>query len=584
MTTRPLQAIVLLAVFLPVPAWALINPSFTPADLAAGSPVIVEMRLGADGEVRDVKPLKGDPPKNLRFTLDESVRDSFPDGHHPAVLFLANLAAAGETSEATPPVGAVHVGDAWFGVYASDGGYTLAADTRDLKTVWAGATGMLARAIRSALVDPARVTFPTKVGVRWRGETAVAKTGQSVSGLEVVELSATAPPWLHVLSTAGDYLWSPTARRALPAKSERACWTDLNSDGQLDLVSWDGKTAGAWLQQADGNFAGLDGRVELSGVTGLVALRGAVAAGGKEGVVVLALEEKTLAIRQTLSLPEAVGGAGPIVAGDFDNDGTTDLVQACDQGVVAWPGLGAGRVVWRGRVGKAVVALDAGDFDGDGLLDLLVGGRLGEGDDGGVNLFANAGQWTFAPAWYQAGEVYKVQPRVRAVQSCDINGDGKFDLMVAYERSGPMFLFNRGFRTFGACDELTLGSAEQVPEAGAAFNTGAPFGVVADFDGDGAQDGAYATADGNVWVLWRERGPACQGLLLAAPPGAGPMQVTVTEGQTLLGSLLAVPGRPAYCGFAAKGGVKLTWTGSDGKPRTRTVPVIKALTRVELAD
>jgi hypothetical protein len=240
--------------------------------------------------------------------------------------------------------------------------------------------------------------------------------------------------------------------------------------------------------------------------------------------------------------------------------------------------------VWRGRVGKAVAALDAGDFDADGMLDLLVGGRLGEGDDGGANLFANIGQWTFMPAWYQAGEVYKVQTRVCAVQSCDINGDGKFDLMVASERSGPMFLFNRGFRTFGTCGELTLAGAEQVPGAGAVLDTGAPFGVVADFDGDGAQDGAFATADGNVWVIWRERGPACQGLLLAAPPGAGPVQVTVTEGQTLFGGLLAAPGRPAYCGFPAKGGVKLTWTGSDGKPRTRTVPVIKALTRVELAD
>jgi hypothetical protein len=581
---QPRLLMVLFVLALPLPVWALINPNFTPADLAKGSPVIVEMQFSDDGQVRDVKALKGDAPKDLRFTVDESVRESLPGGRHPALLFLVNLAAAGETTEAAPPVGAVHVNNAWFGMYARDGGYTLAADTRDLKTVWAGGTAMLASAIRSTLADPARATFPAKVGVQWRGETGVAKPGQPVAGLQAVELSPTAPPWLHVLSTAGDYLWSPTARRALPAKSERACWSDLNGDGRLDLVSWDGKTVGAWLQEADGNFAGLDGRVELPDVTGLVALRGAVAAGGKEGVVVLALKEKALAIRQTLRLPEAVGGPGPIVAGDFDNDGTMDLVQVCDQGLVAWPGLGAGRVVWRGRVGKAVAALDAGDFDADGLLDLLVGGRLGEGDDGGANLLANTGQWTFMPAWYQAGEVYKVQTRVRAVQSCDINGDGKFDFLLAYERSGPVFLFNRGFRTFGTCDELTLAGAEQAPEAGAVLDTGAPFGVVADFDGDGAQDGAFAAADGNVWVIWRQRGPACQGLLLAAPPGAGPVQVTVAEGQTLFGALLAAPGRPAYCGFPAKGGMKLTWTGSDGKPRTRTVPVIKALTRVELED
>jgi len=76
------------------------------------------------------------------------------------------------------------------------------------------------------------------------------------------------------------------------------------------------------------------------------------------------------------------------------------------------------------------------------------------------------------------------------------------------------------------------------------------------------------------------RGAACHGLVLAAPPGGGP----VTDGRTLLGALQALPDRPAYCGFAAKGGVKLAWTGADGKPRTRTVPVIKPLTRVELAE
>jgi hypothetical protein len=51
-----------------------------------------------------------------------------------------------------------------------------------------------------------------------------------------------------------------------------------------------------------------------------------------------------------------------------------------------------------------------------------------------------------------------------------------------------------------------------------------------------------------------------------------------------LGARLARPGMPAYFGMESKGGLKLEWTGADGKPRTRTVPVIKALTRVELAD
>jgi hypothetical protein len=549
------------------PCWALINPNFTPADLVKGSPIIAELELRGDGKggvtARDLKSLKGEVQRELSIQLDESAADAFPAGtesKHPALLFLANLAAAGETTEATPPVGAVHVADRWLGLYARTGGYTLAADKRDLKTVWAGATPTLAMALRYVLADPARAHFPVKVGVQWRGETSVAQLAQPVTGLQAVELVAGQPPVLHVLCPAGDRLFTvrdgkAAAARNLDTKSERACWTDLNDDGRLDLVSFDGKVVGVWLQDETGNLVGGDGRAELSSVTALVALRGDVAAGGDGRIVLLAVKEKGLEIARTLTIPDdqraGLGAAGPVIAGDFDADGVTDLVQAYEQGLVVWPGLGAARVAYRGRLGKNLAAMDAGDFDADGALDIMIAGRLGEGDGAGANLLANAGNWTFAAAWNQAGEVYKVQTRARAVQTCDINGDGRFDFMLAYERSGPVFLFNRGFRTFGTCDELTLagatigeGEAAKPFGSGDAFNTGAPFGAVADFDGDGAQDGAFSTADGNVWIVWRDHGPSGPALLLAIPPGAGPVWATISDGPTALGALLAVPDRP----------------------------------------
>jgi hypothetical protein len=419
------------------------------------------------------------------------------------------------------------------------------------------------------------------VGVAWRGEPNVANLARPVAGLQVVVLAPGALPLLHILSPGGDRLGD----QALPSKSQQACWTDLNADSRLDLVSWDGTNVIAYLQNADGTFAGNGGRCESPNVTTIVALREGVAAGGTRGVTVL---KPDLKVARTLSVAEDLGMAGPVVAGDFDADGTVDLMQAYEQGLVAWPGgNGAARLVFRGRLGKQLAAIDACDFDGDGLLDLLLGGRQGANEGTGGNLLANTGSWTFEPVWHEGGEVHKAMTRVRNVQTCDINNDGKFDFLLTFERCGPAFLFNRGFRTFGTADELSMAGVDvkgQALAAGEAFNNGAPFGVVADFDGDGAQDGAFATADGRVWKVFRDRGSSCQGLLLAASPGAGPVRVTLTEGQTLLGAVMAVPGRPAYCGFSAKGGVKLAWTGSDGKPRMRTVPVIKPLTMVELGD
>jgi hypothetical protein len=208
-----------------------------------------------------------------------------------------------------------------------------------------------------------------------------------------------------------------------------------------------------------------------------------------------------------------------------------------------------------------------------------------------VNILANRGGLTFAPAWNEAGEIYKIQTRARTCQVCDINADGRPDVMIAYERGTPAMLFSRGFRTFGTADELSIGGAKvgEGPEAkellcGEAFNSGAPYGAVADFDGDGAQDAAFATAAGDTWVVWCERGRDCLGLSLSVPPGAGPVRVSITEGRALRGALLALPGRPAYLGVANKGPVRLAWAGSDGKPRTREVRVTSAVTRVTLSD
>jgi hypothetical protein len=600
----------------------LINPRFTPADLVRVSQTILTVKVtpGADGRcvVGVGETLKGEVPKGLGLRVGEDAAEAFAEAIRngaAGVLFLAgDLSAAGDVTTEEKPAGALNLGGGWWGIYAGkDGVHAVKNDQQDLKTVWAGATDMLEAAVRYAVADAGRASFPVAVGVKWRGETLAAKA-ENVSGLRAVEMEADPAPVLHVGSGSGDRLLARegdafkdvAGDRGLGAKSKMAVWTDLDADGRLDLASWDGARVTAWVQAKDGRFSA-KGSLDLPSCTGMAAApggapaRAAVAAARTDGVILIGVDAQGLVAVGTLALPDGagpkLGAGGPLVVADLDGDGLVDLAQVFENGLVAWPGTAAGnypagRVAMEGSLGKELTAADAGDFDGDGRLDIVVGGKRGAGEATGINLLANRGDWRFAPVWLEAGEIYKTQTRARTVQVCDINCDGRADLFVGYERSGPVFLFNRGFRTFGTADELTLagatvgeGDAARELQCGTALMGGAPRGVVADFDRDGAPDLASAAPDGTVWVVWRDRGERYLNVEAALPRGAaGPMTVNAWHGARSLGARLARPGMPAYFGMESKGGLKLEWTGADGKPRTRTVPVIKALTRVELAD
>jgi len=612
-----------MALVVPDVCQGLINPKFTPADLVKVSQTILTMKVtsGADGRcVAGVgEALKGEVPKAVALEVGKDAAETFAEvarNGAAGVLFLAkDLSAAGDVTTVEKPVGALNLGGGWWGLYpGKDGAWVVRNDKQGLKTVWAGATDMLAAAVRYAVAEAGRASFPVAVGVKWRGETPAASRLGAIHGLQAIELAPGSPPVLHVLSAAGDRLLvcrtetfkDVTAERGLAAKSKAAVWADLDGDGRLDLASWDGARVRFWAQNADGTFAA-KGSMNVTVCAGMAAApggapaRGAAAVARGDGVALIGLGEKGPAAIESLVLPDGAAGrlgvAGPVVAGDFAGDGKVGLVQIFENGVVAWAGAGAGkylagRVVLETALGKELATADAGDFDGDGRLDIVVGGRKGAGEATGVNLLANRGDWTFAPAWLEAGEIYKTQTRARTVQVCDINCDGRADLFVAYERSGPVFLFNRGFRTFGTANELTLagakvgeGDAAIELECGTALMGGAPRGVVADFDRDGAPDLAIAAPDGTVWVVWRDRGDRHLGVEAALPASAaGPVRVTAWQGARSLGARSARPGAPACFGMESKGNLKLQWTGGDGKPVTRTVTVMKPLARVEMGE
>jgi len=102
---------------------------------------------------------------------------------------------------------------------------------------------------------------------------------------------------------------------------------------------------------------------------------------------------------------------------------------------------------------------------------------------------------------------------------------------------------------------------------------------VADLDGDGAQDLAMVTKDGDVWAVFRERDdpPLAARAALGLGKGfPGPLTVTGWDGKTPLGAWNVVAGTSeAFFGKLSKGPLTLKWRMPGGREQSRTVVVLR---------
>jgi len=200
---------------------------------------------------------------------------------------------------------------------------------------------------------------------------------------------------------------------------------------------------------------------------------------------------------------ERAGVARGCAAGDYDNDGWTDLVVAFTDGVVLFRNLGNG--TFRDVTQSAGIRRDPGtvgvtfvDYDHDGNLDLYVT-RYAEGSGSqaspnlerptGNVLWRNNGNGTFSDRTAPTG-LAGTGPSLVSIAT-DFNNDRAVDLIVT-GGTAPTIFVNPREGHFQAIQPW--GAAMPAPVVGVA---------VFDFDKDGWMDVAFTHAGPPGVTLWR---------------------------------------------------------------------------------
>jgi len=241
-------------------------------------------------------------------------------------------------------------------------------------------------------------------------------------------------------------------------------------------------------------------------------------------------------VTATSGLQPCAYGMG-VAAGDYDNDGRTDLYVTCVGSNQLWHNEGPGPD-GNARFRDATAAAGADDprwsvsatffdYDRDGWLDLYVGNylrftaagyqpcrtRAGEPDWCGPvasdavpgRLLHNRRNGTFEDATEKSGLAARFGPGLGS-RAFDFDGDGWLDLYVANDKTeNQLWLNNSGNGTF----------RDEAPLTGCALSgegqTQASMGVDAgDYDGDGDLDLAITNLNGEGIALYRIGGGLCE--------------------------------------------------------------------------
>ena len=607
LTTAGVALLVLLAWSADV-ARGLIDPKFTPVHVVRASSAIVtgnlepgatggewqlaapeilkgEKALTAGGPVFSLAGANPDQREPLRSLLAEK-------GDKPAILFRSRR-------NDEKGLAYLHVADQWLEVQAGgEGRWNILRIARQMSGAYAGSSDMLVRMTRYILADPA-ATVPVSARIGWMQEKArLGKVDGTIAGMQALQLGGQAT-FLFVASSSGDHLYQAkrndevfedvTGRAMLNTRSRRFIWMDIDGDGRLELISWDGKAITV-RKAADGvTFKPLGPDMEFGGeILGLAACS---MPDGSPAVLVSTAGLPVLLSRdsggtwRTQDLPngETIASSGgarmACIVADLDNDGYWDVLQPRESGGALWrggPGGLAKPVPCDVTNADADAHFALGDFDQDGYLDIFIGGAQK------IELWENGRNGNFRPVARSSGSLgYKARAGISGCCAVDLNHDGRPDLCLLYPDAEIAYHFNRGFRCLGEEGDVTLacrgdgdGPAPQQRGPTQQGQAGQLACAAADFNGDGSLDLAVALANAGVYCFYNDA-YASPMISVGLKKMIGPITISVWQGEALpvctgAASVHGAAMRVPFC-FMNAGEYTLRWRAPGQPERSRKI-------------